>query len=116
MSSACEHHDCDVLICGLGPTGLALALLLVRRGLTVIAVERDIDAHSLPRAAHIDHEIMRLFQELDVLARIIHRTARNRPRPPNTWARDFIAKNFIKQSIRIIVSDSNGLALIAHFS
>jgi len=51
-----------------------------------------------------------------VLARIIHRTARNRPRPPNTWARDFIAKNFIKQPIRIIVSDSNGLALIAHFS
>jgi len=67
MSSTREHHDCDVLICGLGPTGLALALLLVRRGLTVIAVERDIDAHSLPRAAHIDHEIMRLFQELDVL-------------------------------------------------
>jgi len=50
------------------------------------------------------------------LARIIHRTARNRPRPPNTWARDFIAKNFIKQPIRIVVSDSNGLALIAHFS
>jgi len=30
------------------------------------------------------------------LTRIIHRTARNRPRPPNTWARDFIAKNFVK--------------------
>ncbi len=53
---------------------------------------------------------------LTVLTRIIHRTARNRPRPPNTWARDFIAKNFIKQPIRIVVSDSNGLALIAHFS
>jgi len=50
------------------------------------------------------------------LARIIHRTARNRPRPPNTWARDFIAKNFIKQPIRIVVSDIKGLALIAHFS
>jgi len=50
------------------------------------------------------------------LARIIHRTARNRPRPPNTWARDFIAKNFIKQPIRIVVNDINGLALIAHFS
>jgi len=51
-----------------------------------------------------------------VLARIIHRTARNRPRPPNTWARDFIAKNFIKQPIRIVVNDIKGLALIAHFS
>jgi len=51
-----------------------------------------------------------------LLTRIIHRTARNRPRPPNTWARDFIAKNFIKQPIRIVVNDINGLALIAHFS
>jgi len=51
-----------------------------------------------------------------VLARIIHRTARNRPRPPNTWARDFIAKNFIKQPIRIVANDINGLALIVHFS
>jgi len=51
-----------------------------------------------------------------LLARIIHRTARNRPRPPNTWARDFIAKNFIKQPIRIVVNDIKGLALTAHFS
>jgi len=50
------------------------------------------------------------------LARIIHRTAQNRPRPPNTWARDFIAKNFIKQPIRIVVNDIKDLALIAHFS
>jgi len=54
--------------------------------------------------------------QVDELARIIHRTARNRPRPPNTWARDFIAKNFIKQPIRIVVNDINGLALTAHFS
>ncbi len=52
----------------------------------------------------------------DKLTRIIHRTARNRPRPPNSWARDFIAKNFAKQPIRIVVNDINGLALIAHFS
>jgi len=51
-----------------------------------------------------------------LLARIIHRTARNRPRPPNTWARDFIAKNFTKQPIRIVVNDIKGLALTAHFS
>jgi len=39
------HPDCDVLICGLGPTGIALALLLVRRGITVVAVERSMDLH-----------------------------------------------------------------------
>jgi len=53
---------------------------------------------------------------LKELTRMIHRTARNRPKPPNTWARDFIAKNFIKQPIRIVVNDINVLALIAHFS
>ncbi len=55
-------------------------------------------------------------ESVAVLARIIHRTARNRPRPPNTWARDFIAKNFTKQPIRIVVNDIKGLALTAHFS
>jgi len=63
-----------------------------------------------------DREVLDTCKGLDFLARIIHRTARNRPRPPNTWARNFIAKNFIKQPIRIVVSDINGLALIAHFS
>ncbi len=63
---------------------------------------------------HLDGSGLDLL--LFFLTRIIHRTARNRPRPPNTWARDFIAKNFIKQPIRIVVSDINGLALIAHFS
>jgi len=51
-----------------------------------------------------------------LLTRIIHRTTRNRPKPPNTWARDFIAKNFIKQPIRIVVNDINGLVSTAHFS
>ena len=63
---------------------------------------------------HLDGSGLDLL--LFFLTRIIHRTARNRPRPPNTWARDFIAKNFIKPPIRIVVSDINGLALIAHFS
>jgi len=73
------------------------------------------DTRNKGRAPALSAEQMQELEGL-VLARIIHRTARNRPRPPNTWARDFIAKNFIKQPIRIVVSDSNGLALIAHFS
>jgi len=62
------------------------------------------------------HPMLTQGAEGGILARIIHRTARNRPRPPNTWARDFIAKNFIKQPIRIVVNGIKGLALIAHFS
>ncbi|HRD27952.1 MAG TPA: bifunctional 3-(3-hydroxy-phenyl)propionate/3-hydroxycinnamic acid hydroxylase, partial [Caulobacter sp.] len=63
-------YDCDVLIVGLGPVGAALAALLARYGVTTIAVERDTEVYPLPRAAHFDHEIMRLFQQLGISGEI----------------------------------------------
>ena len=61
-----QAFDCDVLVVGLGPVGAALGALLARRGLSVIAVERDTEVYPLPRAVHFDHEIMRVFQQLGV--------------------------------------------------
>jgi 3-(3-hydroxy-phenyl)propionate hydroxylase len=58
--------ECDVLIAGLGPTGATLALLLGRRGINTIGVDRDTAVYPLPRAVHFDHEIMRLFQSLAI--------------------------------------------------
>ena len=58
--------DCDVLIVGLGPVGAALAALLGDLGVSVLVVEKDPEVYPLPRAAHFDHEIMRLFQQLGV--------------------------------------------------
>jgi 3-(3-hydroxy-phenyl)propionate hydroxylase len=55
--------DCDVLIAGGGPTGVTLAILLARRGVKVIVAEKERDIYPLPRAAHIDHEGMRILQE-----------------------------------------------------
>ncbi|MFM9935358.1 MAG: bifunctional 3-(3-hydroxy-phenyl)propionate/3-hydroxycinnamic acid hydroxylase [Novosphingobium sp.] len=55
--------DCDVLIAGGGPTGITLAILLARRGIAVIVAEKEAAIHPLPRAAHIDHEGMRILQE-----------------------------------------------------
>lgn len=55
--------DCDVLIAGGGPTGVTLAVLLARRGVKVIVAEKEADIYPLPRAAHIDHECMRILQE-----------------------------------------------------
>lgn len=55
--------DCDVLIVGGGPTGVTLAALLARRGVSVIVAEKDAAIFPLPRAAHIDHEGMRILQE-----------------------------------------------------
>ena len=55
------HTSTDVLIAGLGPVGAMLSLLLAKQGLSVTVVERDAAVYPLPRAAHIDHEVMRLL-------------------------------------------------------
>ena len=58
--------DCDVLIAGGGPTGVTLAILLAQRGVKVIVAEKEAAIYPLPRAAHIDHECMRILQEAEV--------------------------------------------------
>jgi len=58
--------DCDVLIVGGGPTGVTLGLLLARGGVNTLVIDKAAEIYPLPRAAHIDHEIMRIFQELGV--------------------------------------------------
>lgn len=56
--------DCDVLICGLGPVGQLLALLLGDRGVRTIAIERRDEPYVLPRAAVIDDEVLRILQSV----------------------------------------------------
>lgn len=71
--------DCDVLIVGGGPTGVTLSILLGQRGLSVIVAEKEADIYPLPRAAHLDHEAMRILQEVgvadDVMAKSRHTTS-----------------------------------------
>jgi 3-(3-hydroxy-phenyl)propionate hydroxylase len=70
--------DTDVLVIGLGPVGAMLSALLAQRGVRVIAIDRDKDVYPLPRAAHFDHEIMRLFQQLGIADDVL---AHARPAP-----------------------------------
>jgi 2-polyprenyl-6-methoxyphenol hydroxylase-like FAD-dependent oxidoreductase len=66
-----EGLDADVAIVGYGPVGQALAALLGRAGHRVVVFERFEEIYRMPRAVHLDHEIMRLLQSLglaDVLA------------------------------------------------
>ncbi|BDU00953.1 bifunctional 3-(3-hydroxy-phenyl)propionate/3-hydroxycinnamic acid hydroxylase [Nocardia sputorum] len=54
--------DVDVVVVGLGPTGLTLANLLGRRGVRVLALEREPEYYGLARAVYTDDEGMRIFQ------------------------------------------------------
>jgi 2-polyprenyl-6-methoxyphenol hydroxylase-like FAD-dependent oxidoreductase/catechol 2,3-dioxygenase-like lactoylglutathione lyase family enzyme len=56
--------DADVAIIGYGPVGQMLAGLLGRAGHRVAVFERFQDIYRLPRAVHLDGEIMRLLQSL----------------------------------------------------
>ena len=58
--------DADVAIVGYGPVGQALSALLGRAGHRVVVFERFEDFYRLPRAVHLDHEIMRLLQSLEL--------------------------------------------------
>jgi 3-(3-hydroxy-phenyl)propionate hydroxylase len=54
--------DCDILVVGGGPTGVTLGLLAAQASARVIVCEKEADIYPLPRAAHIDHEVMRIYQ------------------------------------------------------
>ncbi|TAK97956.1 MAG: bifunctional 3-(3-hydroxy-phenyl)propionate/3-hydroxycinnamic acid hydroxylase [Rhodospirillaceae bacterium] len=56
----------DVAIVGYGPTGLALAYWLGKAGHKTVVIERWPDLYALPRAGHVDGEIMRLFQRMGI--------------------------------------------------
>ena len=71
--------DAHVLIVGLGPTGAAAAALLGARGLEVRAYDRLPDLYPLPRAIGLDHEVMRVMQELGIAERVLPLVALYRP-------------------------------------
>ena len=54
--------EADVIIVGAGPVGATLSLLLAREGASVILADTAAEIYPLPGAAHIDHEIVRVFQ------------------------------------------------------
>jgi 2-polyprenyl-6-methoxyphenol hydroxylase-like FAD-dependent oxidoreductase len=55
----------DLIVVGMGPVGLMMAATAGQAGCSVALVERHRSLYGLPRAGHIDHEIMRLLQSLD---------------------------------------------------
>ncbi|MDO8650924.1 MAG: bifunctional 3-(3-hydroxy-phenyl)propionate/3-hydroxycinnamic acid hydroxylase [Undibacterium sp.] len=56
----------DVIISGLGPTGLTMAHMMGKRGLKVMVLEREPEFYGNARAVYTDDECMRIFQSVDL--------------------------------------------------
>jgi 2-polyprenyl-6-methoxyphenol hydroxylase-like FAD-dependent oxidoreductase len=56
--------DFDIVQIGYGPVGQTFCALAGRAGCRIAVYERYPSLYGLPRAGHIDHEIMRIFQSL----------------------------------------------------
>lgn len=67
-----DMQTCDVAIVGAGPAGTVLAALLGQAGISVFIGEANTEVYPLPRAAHFDHEIMRIFQQLDIVDAVLN--------------------------------------------
>ncbi len=60
----------DVAIVGFGPSGAVAAGLLAAQGLSVHVCDRLTEVYDKPRAISLDHEILRLFQQMGILDRV----------------------------------------------
>ncbi len=66
MPNLSETDNYDVVIVGMGPTGLVLANLLGLEKLNVLIIDKFLNPYDLPRAVHLDDEIMRILQVIGV--------------------------------------------------
>ena len=64
----------DVAVVGFGPSGAVAAGLLGGYGLSTFVCDRSREVYDKPRAIALDHEIMRVFQQLGVAGKIAPHT------------------------------------------
>jgi 3-(3-hydroxy-phenyl)propionate hydroxylase len=65
----------DVAVVGLGPTGATCAALLGAAGVKTLAIERGRAVYDKPRAFALDHEVMRVFEDLGIAEAVAPHTA-----------------------------------------
>lgn len=72
IGSACDY---EVVVVGFGPAGAVAALWLGQAGIRTLVVEKSEAIWDIPRAIAIDHEILRVFQNLGVADEVLPYTA-----------------------------------------
>ncbi|WP_026926384.1 bifunctional 3-(3-hydroxy-phenyl)propionate/3-hydroxycinnamic acid hydroxylase [Granulicoccus phenolivorans] len=77
--TAPQTSDTDVIIVGMGPVGITLAGLLAKRNIRVAIFDKLPGLYPLPRAAGMDHEVMRIAQELGLSEELSQYVAPYRP-------------------------------------
>ncbi|MFG3253656.1 bifunctional 3-(3-hydroxy-phenyl)propionate/3-hydroxycinnamic acid hydroxylase [Streptomyces sp. NPDC048172] len=80
--SGLDRFDFDVVQIGFGPVGQVAAALLGRYGHRVGVFERWPSPYPLPRAGHVDHEVMRVFQSVGAADAVERRAI---PVPDYDW-------------------------------
>ncbi|MFG6439095.1 bifunctional 3-(3-hydroxy-phenyl)propionate/3-hydroxycinnamic acid hydroxylase [Roseateles sp. LKC17W] len=60
----------DVAIVGFGPSGAVAAALLGQAGFKVFVADRAHEVYDRPRAIALDHEVLRVFQQLGVVEQV----------------------------------------------
>ena len=65
----------DVAVVGFGPTGAVLAALLGQAGVRTLVLDKAREIYDKPRAFALDHEVMRVFQNLGLADAIVPHTA-----------------------------------------
>jgi 3-(3-hydroxy-phenyl)propionate hydroxylase len=61
-----DHYPPTAIIVGAGPAGCTAALLLADYGIHVTLLERHTQPHPLPRAVHLDDEVVRTLDRIGV--------------------------------------------------
>jgi 3-(3-hydroxy-phenyl)propionate hydroxylase len=71
MSTTVKPNEFQVVVVGFGPSGAVATSLLGDRGLRTLAIDRQHAVYDKPRAIAMDHEILRLLDNLGVAERVL---------------------------------------------
>jgi 3-(3-hydroxy-phenyl)propionate hydroxylase len=64
--SILQKMTADIAVVGLGPVGITLCNILGGLGIDVVGIDARDEVYALPRAIGMDHEVMRVFQNIGI--------------------------------------------------